>query len=225
MYLTKMPLNRRRRGAIRMLSNPQVMHAAIASAFPPGSLAEAGGRALWRIDTHGRDEISLFIVSPTEPDLTHIVEQAGWQTGAAWQTRDYSPVLDGLRVGSRYSFRLRANPVHSIRRGSSRDTKPVAHVTVRYQEQWLADRAHKHGFAVVSGPYDVPSLSVVERGVMRFGKDGGRKVTIAHATFEGVLEVTDAALLRRALCEGIGRAKAYGCGLITLAPVAAVSAG
>jgi CRISPR system Cascade subunit CasE len=39
------------------------------------------------------------------------------------------------------------------------------------------------------------------------------------ATYDGILTVTDPALLRRALCHGVGRAKAYGCGLLTLAPV------
>lgn len=38
-------------------------------------------------------------------------------------------------------------------------------------------------------------------------------------TFDGRLEVTDPAALRRTLTQGIGKAKAYGCGLITLAPL------
>ena len=42
-------------------------------------------------------------------------------------------------------------------------------------------------------------------------------MTLGVATFEGVLEVTDPDALRRALTHGIGRGKAYGCGLMTLA--------
>ena len=42
-------------------------------------------------------------------------------------------------------------------------------------------------------------------------------MTLALATFEGVLEVTDPDALRHGLVHGIGRGKAYGCGLMTLA--------
>ena len=41
-------------------------------------------------------------------------------------------------------------------------------------------------------------------------------VTLRKAIFEGVLRVTDAELFTRTLTEGIGRAKAYGNGLLTL---------
>jgi CRISPR system Cascade subunit CasE len=43
------------------------------------------------------------------------------------------------------------------------------------------------------------------------------RVSISHVTYQGVLDVTDAPALRRALTTGMGRAKAYGCGLMTLA--------
>ena len=59
-------------------------------------------------------------------------------------------------------------------------------------------------------------LAVVGRAVRRFPRNGST-VTLATATFEGHLEVTDVAALRHALNHGVGRAKAYGCGLLTLA--------
>ena len=59
-------------------------------------------------------------------------------------------------------------------------------------------------------------INGVERGIAEF-KRGERRVTLGVATFEGVLEVTDPDALRRALTHGIGRGKAYGCGLMTLA--------
>jgi CRISPR system Cascade subunit CasE len=37
------------------------------------------------------------------------------------------------------------------------------------------------------------------------------------AVFEGVLQISDESLFKAALTNGIGRAKAYGCGLLTLA--------
>ncbi|PSL01016.1 CRISPR system Cascade subunit CasE [Murinocardiopsis flavida] len=61
-------------------------------------------------------------------------------------------------------------------------------------------------------------------GSARTAETGGargrkNRVTLVTATFDGRLEVTDPAALRRTLTAGLGRAKAYGCGLMTLAPV------
>ncbi|MEP9395326.1 type I-E CRISPR-associated protein Cas6/Cse3/CasE [Gordonia sp. VNQ95] len=222
MYLTKMPINRRRRGAGKLLSYPQAMHAAVESAFPPKEEASEQSRALWRVDSPTRDETYLYIVSATEPDLSHVVEQAGWQTGNMWQTRSYLPVLQNLREGDRYSFRLRANPVHSIRKKADSDTKPVAHVSEKHQLAWLIERAESRGFDIPDDGSGDRALRIVERGTMRFGRSRGTQrdtgsVTIGFATYEGVLVVSDSDLLRQSLVNGIGRAKAYGCGLMTLA--------
>jgi CRISPR system Cascade subunit CasE len=43
-------------------------------------------------------------------------------------------------------------------------------------------------------------------------------VSLVTVTFDGHLEVTDPERLRRTLVQGLGKAKAYGCGLMTLAP-------
>jgi CRISPR system Cascade subunit CasE len=45
-----------------------------------------------------------------------------------------------------------------------------------------------------------------------------RQVKVVTVTFEGLLTITDPPALRRALIQGLGRGKAYGCGLMTLAP-------
>ena len=65
---------------------------------------------------------------------------------------------------------------------------------------------------------------VMERWIDVFGKGnesrGSRnQVRIAKARFSGTLEITDADAIRHTLTHGIGRARAYGCGLLTLAPV------
>ena len=44
-------------------------------------------------------------------------------------------------------------------------------------------------------------------------------VTLASATFEGELRVTDAGQVRSALQQGLGHGRAFGLGLLSLAPV------
>lgn len=216
MFLTRMAINPSRRGTRLLLDSPQAMHAAVLDGFPPGH--DAGeGRVLWRVDTVLRQQVSLYVVSPQRPDLTHLVEQAGWPAAEqdGWQTRSYEPLLDELSAGQRYRFRLTANPVRAQRNPGYKRSKAVGHVTVAQQEQWLLDRAAGWGFSVVTGVCGSPDLSVTDRAVRRFRR-GVAEVTLSTATYEGHLEVTDAAALRRTLAHGAGRAKAYGCGLLTL---------
>lgn len=194
------------------------MHAAVQAAFPPNALQDAGGRALWRIDQPSAMSKTLLIVSPMAPDLTHVVEQAGWQTTQAWQTREYRLLLDQLSPGQQWSFRLRANPVKNVRLDGWSDTKPVGHVTVKQQQDWLVSRTAANGFHIPDGPQSSAAFSVVGRDRLQF-KKGGHQVSLTTATYEGVLEVDDADVLRSSLISGIGRAKAYGCGMLTLAPL------
>ncbi|WP_423218759.1 type I-E CRISPR-associated protein Cas6/Cse3/CasE [Streptomyces kasugaensis] len=44
-------------------------------------------------------------------------------------------------------------------------------------------------------------------------------VVMNSVTFEGRLRITDPAILTERLLAGIGPSKAYGCGLLTLAPL------
>lgn len=220
MYLTRFGINPARRGSRTLLASPQAMHAAVLAGFPPGTGAGAGtaGRVLWRLDRGEHHRTDLFVASPTEPDLTHLVEQAGWPTTATWQTRDYRPLLHRLTTGQTWTFRLTANPVRSARVKEGQDTQPVAHVTAGQQRQWLLDRTARAGFEVTAGAAGEPDVLVRDRRTLRFSRQRST-VTIAQATFDGVLRVTDADALRRTLVHGIGRAKGYGCGLLTLAPL------
>lgn len=219
MFLTRMQINPRRRGARKLIGSPNAMHAAVSAGFPEERPSQ-DGRILWRLDIHGSHRVLLFVASPDQPDFTHIAEQAGWPATETWATQPYGPLLDNLKIGQHWQFRLTANPVHSGRRDDWTDTKPLGHVTVKQQEQWLVDRAAKHGFTLdVGHPADEaaePDLAVIERSVRRFRRNTD-VVTLATATFEGQLQIADPALLRRALTHGIGRGKAYGCGLLTLA--------
>lgn len=219
MFLTRMALNPARRGTRSLLASPQSMHAAVLAGFAPAAEGSDGGRVLWRIDQGEHHATELFIASPAEPDLTHLVEQAGWPTTQAWTTRDYRPLLGRLEAGQRWAFRLTANPVHGVRKEEGQDTKPVGHVMVEQQQRWLLDRCERLGFRVPDGSHGEPDVLVRDRRTLRFGRQGAT-VTITQATYDGVLEVDDADTLRGALTNGIGRAKGYGCGLMTLAPLA-----
>jgi CRISPR system Cascade subunit CasE len=212
MYLSRVEINKNLRSTMKLLASPQVFHAAIEAGFP--SKPKDAPRNLWRLDALDN---SLFILtlSAQKPDFTHIIEQFGWPaSNQGWETKDYEPFLTAVAEGQRWRFRLRANPVHSVKDAAQSDKargKVLAHVTVEQQRQWLLNRAHKHGFALEPASFDI-----VDRTVRVFKRQES-KVTLSVVTFEGMLAVEDAAAFTQALTQGIGRAKAYGCGLMTLA--------
>lgn len=210
-FLTRFELNTARRGARALLGSPQSMHAAVLAGFAHGE----AGRVLWRVDNL-RGATCLYLLSPGRPDLTHLAEQAGWPTTQAWDTRAYGPFLDRLAEGDAFAFRLAANPTRSTRVKEGRRSQRVGHVTADQQCDWLLSRAERLGIEL--GAEDEPTVKVVERGVDAFGRRGAQ-VTLARAVFEGVLVVRDPARLREAIIAGIGPGKAYGCGLLTLAPL------
>jgi CRISPR system Cascade subunit CasE len=231
MYLTRAYLNPRRRGAIRLLGHPQRMHAAVLAGFPP---LPADARVLWRLDSDEPHRPVLWIVSPYRPDLAHLAEQAGWPGSDApqWESRSYEPLLKQLDAGQQYAFRLTANPTRAIAPdGTGRRGKRVEHVTAARQAAWLLARAENAGFRVAESGTCMPGtddpalqLQLADRAKVRFTKNGhDGTITIARVTYEGMLEVTGPDALRHALTFGIGRARAYGCGLLTLAkPQAAI---
>ncbi|MGL5864770.1 MAG: type I-E CRISPR-associated protein Cas6/Cse3/CasE [Dermatophilaceae bacterium] len=235
-HLSKIPLNPLRRGSQRLVANPHRMHAAVLGGIGVQPVSE---RVLWRVDEapHRHD---LLVLTQSRPSWQHLVEQAGWPgaDGSDAVVRDISPVLDLLAPGRQFSFRVRANPVSSLRRPERptaaqeralarpdrRRGVRVGHRTASHQLGWFTDRAspdrHPWGFVLRQPESETTgSARLVERRRERFSKaPGGSPVTIDTATFEGVLTVVDAERFRDVLLGGLGGAKAYGCGLLTVAP-------
>jgi len=219
MYLSRIAINKRLRKSQQALAFPQMLHAAVLDSFPPNltdSDKAANARVLWRADYIG-ENVWLYVLAEQKPDFTHIIEQFGWpDSEQQWETKDYDSLLARLETGQTWHFRLHANPVHMV------DGKIYAHVTIDQQKKWLRDRAQKNGFSLIqieSGDDTLDALEIIYRNTVRFKKRPGDNahVTLSVVTFEGHLSIEDPEKMRQALCFGIGRAKAYGCGLLTLA--------
>lgn len=218
MFLTRFEINRRRRGAIKLLGSPQAMHAAVMAAYPSDARtadARAEARVLWRVDDSPTG-LFLYVVGPSKPDLTHLVEQAGWPTTKSWDTRDYDGFLDSLSADQLWSFRLVTNPTKSTKVGGRERSQRVAHVTAAQQLAWLMDRSTSLGFDIPLAEGE-PQAAVTWRELSSFRR-GHSQVTLSRCRVDGMLRVTDPDALRATLRQGVGPAKAYGCGLMTLAP-------
>lgn len=257
MYLTQFTINPARRAARNLLDSPHRIHGAVMKSFADLSSYRPGehGRILWRLDTDTPNP-SLYIVSPFQPDLTHLVEHVGWPTTATWRTVDYGLLLNRLREGQRWGFRLTANPVRfaeekppqvdSHKRqgddatsGERKRFKRVGIVAVNHQAAWLRGRAEGMGVTLTEGDQDTFLVTrtqtrsfsrVSPHGVSAQGattdpsppekrRKSMSQVTIRETQFDGTLTIRDPDSLRDAMVRGIGPAKGYGCGLLTLAPL------
>lgn len=174
-------------------------------------------RTLWRLFP-GRPEDArdfLFRVEAQRPDTGALLllqsTQAPVMNAQDVRLLAEPKSLDALRLESGQSlrFKLTANPSRKIRDRDDAERK-LRVPLIREDEQldWLARKLAPAAAIEAASARNNPPL------YFRKGGQGGKIVTV---TFEGMLSVTDAAALRALLHAGIGAAKSFGCGLLTLA--------
>jgi CRISPR system Cascade subunit CasE len=146
-------------------------------------------------------------------------------------------MLSSIREGMELAFRIRANPTKRVaRKNDPLYGKRVGLLKVDEQIGWLIrkgqerEREKPGGFEIlmteVSDPQGkvqlVPRVDVHLEGDMK-GRKKEREdlleMTHTAVRFEGILRVTDAGAFRETLRKGIGSGKAYGFGLLSIAPV------
>jgi CRISPR system Cascade subunit CasE len=225
MYLARAFLNPVSRAVRADLADVMGLHRTLMRAFPdnagPSPRKQHG--VLHRVDEDAqRGRVVLLVQSATRPDFAQL--PAGYildlgddfDLGAGVPDNPAVRAVDEERqriVGDdRFAFRLRANTTKRILTKSGPDGKRRngKRVPVRGDEgrlAWLARHAQEAGFALE----DVRVIEVPARS------GGGRRdLTFAGTTFEGRLRVTNADAFRTALAEGIGPAKAFGFGLLSI---------
>ena len=231
MYLSRLVINPRNPKARRDLGDVYQMHRTIMSAFPQVK-EEEGARAelavLHRLDMDQRSGTTVLLVqSEEEPNWNCLPEGYLFHLGGEGDnpaTKPVSDALAALREGQVLRFRLRANPAKKIdtKSGPDGQRRNGRRVDLRIETQqieWLSRRAGRSGFRFVFvGPdNNVPAIRVGASEKLHGRQEAGR-VTLAGVLFEGLLEVTNPDKLRLAIREGIGPGKAFGCGLLSLAP-------
>ncbi|MFC0863424.1 type I-E CRISPR-associated protein Cas6/Cse3/CasE [Sphaerimonospora cavernae] len=244
-YLSRIRINPLRAQSRAMLASPRVMHAYVCAGVPATPDSE---RILWRLDVDNSHRPLLFVLTRSKPDWSHLVEAAGWPDadGEHFAIGDYTALLAKVTIGREFAFRLTASPIQNTNRpdkptpaqaeriaAGDRRSFRLAHRTATAQLGWLLDRTVRHGFEIPPARTDppitdltddkaapAPDVRLIARNRQAFTKgDRGKQIILHTATFEGRLRVTDTALLASALLGGIGPSKAYGCGLLTLAPL------
>ncbi len=128
-------------------------------------------------------------------------------------------IPDDFFAHGHYRFSLLANPTKKVRvdntDGSRRKNgRRVPLVTREELVAWLQRKAQAGGFNI-----NADSLRTLPRGREFFHKDGISHGTHTAVEFQGELTVTAPDRFRATVAAGIGSAKAFGFGLLALAPL------
>lgn len=202
-YLSQLKLNPRSRMVQRELTSPYQLHRTLLQAF---ATDRQTSHVLHRAEYNHRGSQPVILVQSTKsPDWSQLRD--AYLLGAATK-----PIDVQLSSGQSYRFRLRASPTIAKRRrdaqGNRRNSNRVPLVREEKQLAWLSRRADQHGFRLLHVQVSNPLRQ----------HDRRKKITVFSVQFDGLLQVADAEAFNSAWRTGIGPSKAFGCGLLSLAP-------
>jgi CRISPR system Cascade subunit CasE len=137
------------------------------------------------------------------------------------ETKPYAPQFT---IGDRLAFSLRASPSRSLRTpgaGRGRRIDPFAGLDADATPsrrnalalEWLFARATRLG-----GEVDRMKCRAERLHHLRIPRPAAAPIQVPVVDYSGVLEVTDPDALTQAVRAGVGRAKAFGCGLLLVRP-------
>jgi len=207
MYLTCLKLKSSLRATRELRLNPYRLHQAVFRAFP--DVEEGGaGRVLYRLDTDRQGSLNLLVQSEKKPDWSK-AELLGDCLEELLPPKQFAPVFRPRQI---LYFRLRANPT------AKRATPDEPEVTKRFglireeeQLRWLERKAASGGFRLLN-------CTVTDEGKIKdTQKHNGHGLTHFAVRFEGMLKVVNAELFAETIKSGIGPAKGFGFGLLSVA--------
>jgi CRISPR system Cascade subunit CasE len=202
--------------------------------FDPDDFSHVHGRRtveqafLFRIDPWSGGNTVIAVQSALKPDWDYAFHNAQYLLAAPPQIRLYDPQFQN---GQLLTFCLAANATHK----KDKENRPEGknnygrRVPVPWDEieAWLTGRAMRCGFEVegfgnVRTGYLAAFKGKNDEGETDVEDDSGKERRLKRfflARFEGRLRVTASDSFLKAVIQGIGPAKAFGFGLLTVAPI------
>jgi CRISPR system Cascade subunit CasE len=227
LYLSRVSL--KRTGSIQAI-------ASLLAPYADGQRMDAGHKLLWILfgDDADRERDFLwreagqslwYVLSTRPPEDKHGLFEIG--------TKVFDPALE---EGSRVNFVLRVNAtieVPGAKGGRSKRQDIIAtrlssvpqnerqkkadEVALLAMTDWMKRREAAAGF-------EIEDLTVIARQWIRIPRGKGRPATIATTDVTGTVKVKNALAFRETMRSGLGRAKAFGCGMMMIKPAPSASA-
>ena len=206
MFLTQLLLSTQDMIDLRITDDYSI-HRVVYSLFPEED--KKRNRILYVDKGVRKDHRVLWILSQTEPQISF----------GEFETRSVS---EDFLNHKRYTFEILLNPVRK-----SKELGKLVPVRAPSKEErendpqkddlldWFRQKAEQNGFAAG------PDLQYTVKPVQKFSQKNKKEQTVFHnnVQFSGTLTVTDPERFRSAFENGIGKAKAFGLGLLQLVPI------
>ncbi len=212
-YFSKIRPDFRNHDARNAMSDAEKLHKLLMSAFPDfGGNGREKTNLLFRVETDGY----IIASSTVKPDWSFL------GPGFMVESTNVLDLSTTQFAGADFAFRLVANPTY--KKSGSKNVVPLReYYTQNFLDkykmaknpptvfEWMERKANNSGF-------QIRQLSAVG---LNYRPDGSsrRSINFKMYLFEGQLRVVDVPLFARTLKTGIGREKAFGCGLLSIAPV------
>ncbi|MEU6313787.1 type I-E CRISPR-associated protein Cas6/Cse3/CasE [Streptomyces sp. NPDC047014] len=192
------------------------LHHRVMALFPDGLSPQPRAHLglLFRTDETPRGPV-LLLQSNQRPTLDRLPTDY-----ATLHSHPLDDLLDALAPGRAVHYRCVASPVRKpgAETRALYNLPPVVPLHGEAADQWWQRQAANAGLittAIRSQPLDAI------RGPhpkSRNTKHANGPISHHRTRFDGTATITDVGLLRQAITHGIGRGKAYGCGLLSIAP-------
>jgi CRISPR system Cascade subunit CasE len=190
-----------------------------------------GAGFLFRVEPQPGGSALILVLSAGEPDWDYAFHNA--QHLLAGPPAEPRPLQLTIETGRRFRFRLLANPTKrppltkaqwlAKKQAGEKVKRPRMQITWKEGDDpaetfagWLCSKGGRAGFRIDPKEIEVSNIGYVH---IRKGKDDDKVQRLRSARFDGILEVTDADAFAKTLAAGIGPAKGFGFGLLSVAPV------
>ncbi len=195
MYLSRVMLDPLAKRVQKCLADPRTMHRIVNSVFPAGM--NGWERVLWRQETKGHVPFLLVQSLVEKPDWSLLPGECLYQDHSSPELKEFNARLRPQQV---LRFRLRANP--TVKRNGKREG--LYHESE--QLSWIQRKAANNGFRLLDIGMKARKIEV----------NGDAPLCLLSVQFDGVLQALDPDKVINALRRGIGPAKAFGLGLLSL---------
>ena len=198
-------------------------------AWRPTQEPRRNGRPfLYRVEPDG--EARILVQSNALPDWSKAFLNA---PGYLLTPPTVKEVNIQLHEGQQLRFRIRANPTKRPPRTKDPGGEIVKeskrpHLAVRdpqQQWQWLEDRLapagrinERFGAKAEDEKVPYPEKQILTGTKPPRGESPKQEILVVSQLFEGLLTVTDPNAIQKLVQNGIGPAKSFGCGLLSVAP-------
>ena len=231
LYLSQLLLDGHNRRVRLDLADCRALHQRMLSAFPDdpaiASAREQFG-VLYRVEPQASGA-RVLVQSRQRPDWSRL--PAGYLRVPPADPKPVDQLYADIAAGQELLFRLRANPTRRIGSHNTEQAEQWRGKRVELRREpdqlaWLRRKGADSGFALVAvrthtgaADPDVADLRTRDSAARVTSRRTDRQLTFASVVFEGRLRVTDTAAFLSALEHGIGSGKAFGFGLLSIAPV------